>query len=742
MAHRINLRARPEQHFIYSGRSLLITNLSGEVPEGAGEGFYVENTRLLSRSEVRVNGELLRPVAVSPVGGHGLFAQLQIPEKVVSELPVGETIPERGLYIEQASAVGEGLRSELLISNYHAHETVRFDLAIHLAADFADINETKIGKKGKREQTAEVEATWDGGKRELLFRYLHPQLHRAVAVRIDQSSSTFRYENGALVSSLELQPQQSMALQLVVEPVFDGERWRAPAEVFGAPESSLERLRQRLREEVPRLTTTNTTVAQAWRTATEDLASLPLGLEEGPATPIAGVPLYQQFFGRDSLTIAWQAALATPIMLHDTLQANAAWQGTRIDDWYDEEPGKMIHQARRGPLSVLGLDPLLRYYGDYATPPDFLIMLGQYLAWTNDLKTVRELLPAAREAITWLERYADLDGDGFIEYVTRSEKGVKNQGWKDAPQSIVDERGELVENPIAPSELQAYWYVGLRQAAFAFFIAGDRAYAVELLGKARALKRRFNQAFWMEDEGFYALGLGPDKRQIRAVASNAGHLLATGIVPPARGRRVARRLMQRDLFSGWGVRTLPSSHPAYNPFSYHLGSVWTVDSGTFALGFGRYGCWEELHRLAEGLFAATDLFVENRLPEVIGGLPRDRRHPHPGLYPESNEPQGWSASAVVMVLQALLGLRPLAPLGLLLIDPHLPPWLPELRLEGVRVGRASVDLQVWRTRAGETRYRTARREGKVRVLRQPPLEAPDGSIGGRVLAGLESFIPR
>lgn len=175
--------------------------------------------------------------------------------------------------------------------------------------------------------------------------------------------------------------------------------------------------------------------------------------------------------------------------------------------------------------------------------------------------------------------------------------------------------------------------------------------------------------------------------------------------------------MQRDLFSGWGVRTLSSNHPAYNPFSYHLGSVWTVDSGTFALGFGGYGCWEELHRLPEGLFAATDLFVENRLPEVIGGLPRDRRHPRPGLYPESNEPQGWSASAVVMVLQALLGLRPLAPLGLPLIDPHLPPWLPKLHLEGIRVGRASIDLRVWRTQDGETRYRTTRREGKIRVLR-------------------------
>lgn len=390
------------------------------------------------------------------------------------------------------------------------------------------------------------------------------------------------------------------------------------------------------------------------------------------------------------LTIAWQALLAMPTMMRDTLRLNAAHQGTTIDDWHDVEPGKMIHQMRRGPLSVLGMDPVLRYHGDYATPPDFLIMLGQYLAWTDDRALARELLPVAPKAIDWLDRYADLDGDGFIEYVTRSEMGVKNQGWKDSHDAIVDEAGAIVPNPIATSELQAYWYAGLELVAPAFFLAGDRAYALELLKKSRDLKRRFDRAFWMEAEGFYALGLDPDKRQIRSIASNAGHLLATGIVPREKGQLVAQRMMQPDLFSGWGVRTDASDHPAYNPFSYHLGSVWPVENGTFALGFGRYGCWDERHHLAEGLFAATDLFVGNRLPEAIGGLPRDARHPHPGIYPESNAPQGWSDSTVVILVQALLGLRPVAPLGLLVVDPHRPPWPPDLRLEGVgAAGRCS-----------------------------------------------------
>ncbi len=721
------LRTRANQRFAYRGRSILITNTDGIVSGRETEGFYVEDTRLLCRDELTADDVPLTPVIAGSVNGGGFLAYAAVPQAA--------HVPAHKVYVEIGRAVDEGLRTELRFENYHPRDIARFQLGIHLAADFADINEAKAGK---RQQSAEVETSWDAGRQELLFQYGHPKLDRAVAVRVEQAPAPVRFENGALVIALELHPHRPLELHLVAEPIFDGRRRTAPPQVFDAPVTRLDHLRQRIRDETPALTTTNPTVARAWRTATEDLSSLPLGREPGPAAPIAGIPLYQQFFGRDTLTIAWQALLAGPTMLRDTLRLNATHQGTTIDDWRDEEPGKLIHQMRLGPLSILGVDPVLRYYGDYATPPDFLIMLGQYLAWTGDRATVQELLPVARKAIDWLDRYGDLDGDGFIEYVTRSEKGVKNQGWKDSHDAIVDERGEIVPNPIATSELQAYWYAGLELVAPVFLMAGDRAYSVELLRRARTLKRRFDRAFWMEDEGFYALGLGPDKEQIRSIASNAGHLLATGIVPREKGARVVQRLMAPDLFSGWGIRTLSSEHPAYNPFSYHLGSVWPVENGTFAFGFARYGCWDDLHRLAEGIFASTDLFVANRLPEAVGGLPRDARHPHPGIYPESNAPQGWSASMIVLLIQSLLGLRPVAPLGLLLVDPHLPPWLPDLRLEGIRVGQARLDLEFRRTDSGETRYRVTRREGRVRVLRQPPPQAPATTLGRRALATARS----
>ena len=729
MAYRIDLRSRPDQHFAYSGRSVLVTDLDGQV-RGPLHGLFVGNTRFLSRAEISADGTQLRRISASTVGSDAFLAYHEVPE--------GSGVPSATAYLESAWFVGEGGRGVFRVTSYGS-EPVRFELAIDLDADFADNDEAQ---KGERQQTADIEATWNGTERELIVAYLHPRLDRAVAITVERTDFEVRCRERTIVAQVELAPRASGVIELSVRPIYDGSRLSPTTRTtFDGAAAPMEALQTELAAELPRLTSSNSTVARAWETATRDLASLGHGLEGAPATPIAGLPLYLEFFGRDSLTIGWQALLATPRLLHDALLANAAWQGTVIDDWRDEEPGKMIHRAGGGPLSDLGVDPFDRYYGDWATPPDFLVMLGQYFTWTGDLETVRGLLPAARGALDWLERYGDLDRDGFLEYQTRSpQHGDKNQGWKDSADAIVDEHGGIPENPIATSELQGYWYAALLQAALVFSVTGDIGYAAELAGRARSLQQRFNQAFWMPDLGLYALGLGPNKRQIRSIGSNDAHLLASGIVPPKRGRRIAARLLEADLFSGWGIRTLASTHPAYNPFSYHRGSVWPVEQATAALGFARYGCWAELGRLAEGVFASTELFVGNRLPEVLSGLPRDADHPHPGIYPDSCEPQGWSASAIVLLVQSLLGLLPVAPLRLLLVDPHLPAWLPDLEIHGVKVGDAQVDLAFRRRDDGRTTYRVTDRRGSVRVIRQPPPQARGASLLGRVVAAAGSVL--
>jgi glycogen debranching enzyme len=699
-----DLRVRPGVLYVASGWNLLLTDVHGRVTGKEPEGFFARNTRVLSREHITVDGQ--EPISFS-TANVGSYAQLSY-----CELADREALPSQALYLTVERFVGEGLRSRLGLHSW-AQEPRRVEIRVELGADFADIDEAE---RGRRRQQGDVIETWDPDARELRIDYVHEGLDLAVVIRLETNAAV-RHDDHAVAVVLNVDPGGSATVDLVTEPVFDGRRWPAPPAAYAETDDAAGRARTTLTGELTRLRSTNLDVATAWTTAVGDLASLPLGEPQGPTAPVAGLPIYQQIFGRDSLTVSWQALLAGPTMLRDSLRLNAAHIGQRIDDWRDEEPGKLLHQARHGPVSLLGMDPFTGYYGDWATPPDFLVFIGQYLAWTGDLETVRDVLPAARRVLDWLDRYADPDRDGFLEYDQRSTGGVKNQGWKDSDTAIVDEHGRNVDNPIAASELQGYHYAALRHGAFAFAAAGDRAFAAGMVARASALRRRFHPAFWMPEQGCYAMALGPDKRQVRSVNSNDGHLLATGIVPPSVAPAVAGRLLAPDMFSGWGIRTLSADNPAYNPFSYHRGSVWPVEAGTIGLGLARYGRVEELHRLAEATFAAAALFEGHRLPEVISGLPRDPAHPHPGVYPEACSPQAWSASAIIALTQAILTLRPAAPVRTVLIDPHLPDWLDDLELQGVQVGGARFDLVVRRRRNGRLAIQT--KGDRITVVRLP-----------------------
>ncbi|MFU8874531.1 glycogen debranching N-terminal domain-containing protein [Micromonospora sp. SL4-19] len=710
-----NLRVRPDLLYVASGWSTLVTDVRGRISGTDPQGFFARNTRVLARERITVDGREPVPFATANVRGH---AQLSY-----AELGDGETLPSQAAYLLIERFVGPGLRTRLTVVSY-AQQPLRFPVRIRVEADFADTSEAETGR---RLQVGDVGDAWDPAAEELRLTYLRDDLDRAVAVQV-RGDAPVGYTDGVVTVDLAVPPRGSARIELLVEPVFDGVRLPAPPATFTDPDDSAARARSRLIGELADLSSSNFDVTAAWRCATHDLAVLPLGEPAGPAAPIAGLPIYQEIFGRDTMTASWQALLAGPTMLADSLRLNAQHLGRRLDDWRDEEPGKPLHEARQGPVSALGLNPFTSYYGDWSTAPDFLVFLGQFLAWTGDLDTVRELLPTARRALRWIERYGDPDGDGFLEYHCRSRAGLKNQGWKDSDTAIVDEDGQVVPNPIATSELQGYWYAALRHAAVVFTLTGHPARGAALAARARRLRRRFHRAYWLPERGCYAMALGPDRQPVRSTNSNDGHLLATGIVPARAAALVADRLFAPDMFSGWGVRTLSADHPAYNPFSYHRGSVWPVEAGTIGLGLARYGRWTHLHRLAEGMFAAAALFEEHRLPEVLSGLPRDPAHPHPGVYPNSCSPQAWSASSIVALVQALLALRPAAPLRTIFVDPHLPEWLPDLRLEGVRVGSATVDLTVRRRRSGRTSV-TARGD-RLAVVRRAPRQAISARRGG------------
>ena len=317
----------------------------------------------------------------------------------------------------------------------------------------------------------------------------------------------------------------------------------------------------------------------------------------------------------------------------------------------------------------------------------------------------------------WADAYS-LDDTGFYRYQTHSEQGMKNQGWKDSGDAIVYPDGSQVPTPIGTCEMQAFAYAAKLHFSELLWWLGEAKAAERFFKEATDLKHRFNRLFWMEDEGTYAMGIDKDGELIRSVASDPGHCLLSGIADESRVPRLANRMLMDDLFSGWGIRTLSAGHPAYNPFSYHRGTVWPVENGAFVLGFARYGLHGEMHRLARAFFEAAQLFPHCRLPEVFGGHQRTEEAPFPGLYTKADWPQAWSASAVFTVIRALLGIFPYAAAHLLLIDPHLPEWLPELTLENFRVGKATVTLNFHRKPDGTTDYSVTELEGKLHIVRQ------------------------
>jgi glycogen debranching enzyme len=440
------------------------------------------------------------------------------------------------------------------------------------------------------------------------------------------------------------------------------------------------------------------------------------------------MPLYPAFFGRDAVTAGWQAGMVDQgESLSAALVRLGRMQSTRFDEWHDEEPGRIPYQMRTGPLAILNENPYSAYYADFASPLMFVISLANLYAWVGDLQVIRRHWDTARRILDWARQYGDRDADGYLEYLTRSTQGTKNQGWKDSGDAIIYNDGSPVPPPIATCELQGYWYVAQHLMGVMAWMLGARDDAKAYWKRAADLKERFNRDWWVEDEGFFALAMDPDKRLVRAVTSNVGHCLATGIIDTDHLRPVVGRLFAPDMFSGWGIRTLSSSHTFYNPLSYHRGTVWAVEQATILFGLRRFGFGARAHDLAKALFDLAQLYPEHRIPECVGGYPRSEA-PTPGAYPRANTPQLWNATAITLTTQVLLGLLPLAPFNTLVVDPELPEWLPEVVVHDLRVGDARVTLRCWRTPAGKSHFEVLKKAGTLHVVRQPPPEADAGFI--------------
>jgi glycogen debranching enzyme len=636
-----------------------------------------------------VNGERGEPVSFEQAAPHVAVFELRGPA---------------GLAVRRELFVGRGLEEAITVENRSTRE-VEAVVAVELASDFADIHAVKrVADQGASRSSEVAPARPERWGDDQTIEFDDEGFPARTLVHLtpapdEPDGRTARY-------CLRLPPAANWQLLVTVQCVLDG-----TSTLDGA--TFEQRLREDRRERdsslgrwwrsVPRLAApADRVLEQTWTSSLADLAALRLRWTGSGMIPAAGLPWFMTLFGRDTLIAAFQTLPLGPEAAEAALRALAESQAGADDPVRDAEPGKIVHEIRRGKTALVWSD---RYYGTVDATPLFLVLLSELWRWSGDDAIVRELEGNARRALAWIDA-ADRDGDGFVEYLRRAPNGLDNQNWKDSHDSMVFRDGSEARAPIAPVEVQGYVYdAKLRMAELAGAVWGDEETAARLRREAAALREAFDAAFWLPDLGWYALGLDADKRPIDALASNMGHLLTSGLVPRERVAAVADRLTAGPLWSGWGVRTLAADEAAFDPLAYHNGTIWPHDNSLIAFGLARSGRTEEAQRVVRALLDCAPFF-DHRLPELFAGYERRGDDP-PAVVPTSARPQAWAAGTPVLLLRALLGLEPDRAAGLLRVGADaLPAWTEGLALTGVHALGRRFDVRVEGGVAGISDSRT------------------------------------
>jgi glycogen debranching enzyme len=681
----------PPQIAIHQGQTVLVSEPDGQINWPSEKGLYFRDTRIISNWAIYANGEPWELLNGGPVSYYA--ARIFLTNRTI--LTEDGTIAPRTLGLTVSRSISGGLHEDLDITN-NSMRSVRFQLEIAFRCDFADIFEVKSGRIVRRGQ---ITTEWSERRQRVRTSYSNRDFHRAVTTFVLRAPSKAVSANGRLSFEVALQPGEAWHACLLYM-LEDGEqRFEAPHDCVGNtyksrhPETMVEWLKT-----VVKIESSNEEFYRLFHQALEDMAALRLpikGTNHMVFLPAAGLPWFVAPFGRDSLIVSLQNILIYPEFARGALEILGSLQATEDDPYRDAEPGKILHELRCGELAHFKLIPHTPYYGTADATALYLMTL--HAAWraTGDVGLLEQHLQTAEGCLAWIDHYGDRDGDGFQEYQTRSSVGYENMAWKDSGDAVMYPDGSLVKGPKALCELQGYVYNAWVRMAEVFDALGKPERAHDLRAKAAALFERFNDAFWDEELGFYAYALDGDKNKVLTVASNAGHCLWSGIVPPERAKRVVDRLMAPDMWTGWGIRTLSANHPAFNPYNYQTGSVWPHDNAIIAMGFKLYGFGAEAARVAHDVSVAASHFLLNQLPELYTASERDETN-FPVQYIGANVPQAWAAGSVFMLVQALLGFLPDAPRHKLYVDPSLPAWLPDLTVCDLRIGKQKLDIRFWR----------------------------------------------
>jgi glycogen debranching enzyme len=710
----VRVEARQERLVIKDGPVFLCARQDGDILPGvvSGEGLYMDDTRFLSQLQLTVGG--IAPVLLSSIAD-GRYAAVVDSTNPDLELD-DRTIPQQTLNVHRLMAVHDRLYVRIRLINF-SREPVSTEAQLLLAADFADMFEVRGAEWRHVRGHALLPKTSARGFR---FAYVgEDEAVRETAIEFDPPPSQMSVEaHGANVSwPIDLAVGEAVDLTVSVEPRSPG--YGPPPRAMEPATAEAERSQAEWLASCSQIKTSNELFDRVLDASMKDMHAL-LTPVHGPAgrrveTVVAGIPWYVALFGRDSLLACYQTLMVRPALARETLLLLAYFQAREDDPWRDAEPGKILHELRGGELARAGMIPHTPYYGTVDATPLFLLLAAGYYRWTGDLETLSALRPHLDAALRWIDEHGDLDGDGFIEYRRRSRGGLDNQGWKDSHDAIVHADGSLAEPPIALVEAQAYVYFAKRRIAEVYEALGEGDFAGTLRAQAATLREAFNDSFWDPQEGCYVLALDGAKRQVRSVSSNAAHSLYCGIVDSARAAALVERLMAPDMFCGWGIRTLSSESPAYNPMSYHRGSVWPHDNAMAAAGFKRYGFQREMLEVAEAMFDVASGEADSRLPELYCGFSREE-HSTPVAYPVACSPQAWAAAAPFSLVQSMLGISGRAPDNMLTVfEPCLPAWLDSVEIGGLRIGDSQVSL-AFRGDAGATSFSLTESHGPARVV--------------------------
>ena len=715
----IEVTVGPPQITINRGNTFVLSEPDGSVTACSDQGFYCRDTRYVSNYDLYADGEHWVLQNSGAIAYYASRAYLINP-RIRTEC--GEIEPS-SLSLVFTRAVNDGIVEDFEIRNYGI-KRARFNFEIALRTDFADIFEVKskqIIRKG------DVTTCWKLDSKQLVSSYEHDGFSRSLISRFVESNSVPIYNNGRVSFGIDLEPGsvwRSVCEHSFIEGDTTANQCVCSLHALRVRQNAVENELDDWKKSTTSLTSANEDVYRVFKQSVEDMAALRLrefGESASEFLPAAGVPWFVAVFGRDSLIVSLQNMIVYPDFARGALKVLGELQATEIDDYRDAQPGKILHEIRVGELAARKKIPHTPYYGTADATALYLITLHEAWKWLGDDSLFRQHEQTARRCLQWIDRYGDMDGDGLQEFQTRSPQGYDNMGWKDASDSNVAPDGSLFKGPKALCELQGYTYDAWLRMAEAFSYFGDERLAHSLRQKAAALREKFEELFWCEDTGFYAYALDGDKRPVTTIVSNPGHLLWSGIVSPERAASVVRRLMQPDMWSGWGVRTLSADNPAYNPFSYQNGSVWPHDNGIIAMGFRRYGFVNEAAMIARDISEAASYFVFYRLPELYGGIRRESGS-FPVQYLGANVPQAWAAGSVFHFLRAGLGLEANAHTRTLYVDPVLPRWLPEVTLHNLRVATSTATIRFWREEDNHSRFEVLSSDGELHVQHGPSPE--------------------